>query len=242
MIVLVELGATERSPGRSPTKIYTPLKVISPVTQANNPGPSTSVLPRSTAEKTFVPKDPPAEEGVPDSVVRDDDSSVVVLHQTCEGMEHHVEQPLGAEQSENTQTQGCDTPPLPAMDLFPGEISQELLEGIVAAGSSHMMSSPFSRYILDRSHEEETTSPTHHTVELEPIAQANLTNTPTQNLVIDEEEMMPRVNPGRISITRNEILALPRALDRLPPSLLQGEDSEWDQPISLMVTNEPVGN
>ena len=98
MIVLVELGATERSPGRSPTKIYTPLEVISPAIQTNNPGPSTSVLPHSTAEKTLVPKDPPAEEGVPDSVVRDNDSSVVVLHQTCEGIEHHVEQPLGAEQ------------------------------------------------------------------------------------------------------------------------------------------------
>ena len=242
MIVLVELGATERSPGRSPTKIYTPLEVISPAIQTNNTGPSTSALPRSIAEKTLVPKDSPAGEGVPDSVVRDDDSSVVVLHQTCEGIEHHVEQPLGAEQSKNTQTQGCDTPPPPAMDLFPGEISQELLEGIMAAGSSHMMSSPSSRYILDRSHEEETTSPTHHTAEPEPIAQANLTNTPTQNLVIDEGEMMPQVNPGRISITRNEILALSRVLDRLPPALLHGEETEWDQPISLMVTNEPVGN
>ena len=153
MIVLVELGATARSPGRSTTKIYTPLEVISPAIQTNNRGPSTSVLPRSTAEKFLVPKDSPAGEWVPDSVVRDDDSSVVVLHQICEGIELHVEQPFGAEQSENTQTQGCDTPPPPAMDLFPREISQELLEGIMAAGSSHMMSSPFSRYILDRSHE-----------------------------------------------------------------------------------------
>ena len=59
--------------------------------------------------------------------------------------------------------------------------------------------------------------------------------------MIDEEEMMPQVNPGRISITRN-ILVLSRVLDRLPPALLHGEETEWDQPISLMVTNEPVGN
>ena len=128
------------------------------------------------------------------------------------------------------------------MDLFPGEISQELLEGIMAVGGSHMMSSPSSRNILDRSHEEETTSPQHHTVEPEPVAQDNLTNTPTQNFVIDEDGRSPRVNPGRISITRNEIVALSTVLDRLPPTLLQGKRTEWDQPISLMVTNESGGD
>ena len=163
LIVLVELGATERSLGRSPTKIYTPLEVISPVVHTNNPGPSASALPHFTAEKSLIPKAPPPEDRVSDADIRDDDSSVIVLHQTCEGIEHHVEQPPSAAHTENTQAQTCDIPPPPpAMDLFPGEIFQELLEGIMAVGSSHMMSSPFSRYILDRSHEEETASPQHH--------------------------------------------------------------------------------
>ena len=104
-----------------------------------------------------------------------------------------------------------------------------------------MISSPFSRYILDRSHEEEITSPQNHPVEPELVTQANLTNTPTQNLVIDEEERSPPVNPGINSITRSDILTLSRVLDRLPPALWQGEGTEWDQPISLMVTDEPGG-
>ena len=104
------------------------------------------------------------------------------------------------------------------------------------------MSSPFSRYILDRSHEEEITSPQGHLVEPELVTQANLTKTPTQILVIDEKGRPPQVNPGRISITRSEKLTLSRVLDQLPPGLLQGEGVEWDQPISVMVTNVPEGD
>ena len=240
-IVLVELEATERSPGMSPTKIYSPLEVVYPAHDTSNPGPSTSVLPHTNAEKFLIPKTSPAEDRDSNAFLQDNDSSVIVLKQTCEGIEHHIEHPPCTAQTEDTQDETCETPP-PTMHLLPGDMSQELLEGIIAAGSSHVMSSPFSRYILHRSHEEEITSPQSHLVEPELVTQANLTKTPTQILVIDEEGRPPEVNPGRISITRSEKLTLSRVLDQLPPGLLQGEGVEWDQPISVMVTNVPEGD
>ena len=128
-IVLVELGATERSPGRSPTKIYSPLEVVypaqvisNPAQGTSNPGPSTSVLPHTNAEKFLIPKTSPAEDRDSNAFLRDDDSSVIVLKQTCERIEHHIEHPPCTAQTEDTQDQTCDTPP-PTMDLLPGDMS-----------------------------------------------------------------------------------------------------------------------
>ena len=108
-IVSVELGATETSPGRSPTKVYTPLEVVSLEPQTSIPGPSTSDLPRSSEEKILVPKTAFGEGAGICPTIPHDDSSVIALHQSCEGTELFVEQPPEVTQPDLHQTQACKT-------------------------------------------------------------------------------------------------------------------------------------
>ena len=100
---------------------------------------------------------------------------------------------------------------------------------------------PFSRYILDRSHDDEVVSPQYDTVETGAADQVNFSNTSNQNLVIDEEIGPLLENPGRISFTRNEVLTSTRFLDRIPSTSLQRGGTEWNQPIPIMITEKPVG-
>ena len=73
------------------------------------------------------------------------------------------------------------------------------------------------------------------------VSEDYFANTPIQNLAVDEGVDPLGENPGRNSIIRNEILTLTRVLDRLPPSSLQNEGTEWDHLIPLAIAEDPVG-
>ena len=220
--------------------MYTPLEVVSPVPQTSNPGSSTSDPPPSNEEKILVSKTPIGEGAGVCPSIPDDDSSVIVLHQSCEGIEQFVEQLPEVTQPDLHQTQACETTPT-TMNTLQEEKSQELLEGIMAAEGSRMLSSPVSRYILDRSHDDEVVSPQYDTVETGAADLVNFSITSNQNLVIDEEMSPLYENPGRINFTRNEILTSTRVLDRIPSTSLQSGGTEWNQPIPIMITEKPVG-
>ena len=76
--------------------------MVYPAFDTSNPGPSTSTLPHSNAEKVLIPKAAPTEDREFNASIADDDSSVIVLQQTCEGIEHHIEHLQSTGQAENT--------------------------------------------------------------------------------------------------------------------------------------------
>ena len=214
--VLVERGATEKSPACSPTKIYTPLVVASPTTTAE-PARRTDSVPveviiidSSTVVSATEEVDPasPAIDIITESPATPDNPVTPILTGiTMMSVDAPSNEPSGTHQ-ENPASLTNLQMPSPRLTQFlrisQQDTSPELTPNVVKLGT---------------------------TIEEEDF-NMQTDDIPTVNYTIEQ----PGPNVPNISITRKEILALTNVLGRIPPSFLESTELETGPgfPISMV--------
>ena len=261
MFVSVELGATEKSPGRSPTKVYAPLEVIPP---------SQSVIPNPAANPDHI-----SVITIGSSTVVTDNEAIglidppgAITTETAENISPtdgiiHDSAPISPDLRELVTDPGeletskeKDTPHLASihenlvapllsgintmnMDTSP-EMVIEANAGTGMPFTNHQAStSRFTQFLLP--------SPTTPVGRPDPDPEEHSVPPKEDDNIVGEvlsdgetgEIQGPNIQS--VSITRNELIAIANVLEKIPQSYITGTETEVNPDISLTVIEDPPG-
>ena len=260
LFVLVELGATEKSPGRSPTKIYTPLEVIPPG-QPTVPSPTANpehisviTIGSSTiaSDSAAVESEEPQGETVVDTVEDTIDPDGIV-HSPAQVNFDLLDSTINPEDLETSKEE--DTPHLASihenlvepllsgvnaltMDTSPEVITAPNVGTSVPLPKQQASTSLFTQFLLP--------SPTARVeqLDLDPEkhnSSLNKSNDKADEVPTDfETTEVHRPNVQSVNITRNELVAITNVIEKLPQSYIGGTETENDQGISFSVVEDTL--
>ena len=239
--VLVELGATEKSPVRSSTRIYTPLVVASPTTTADfaqATGPAQVTDSAQAANSAQVPNSTQAADCGQVEVITIDSSTIASATEEID-----PDSPVIGILAESPATPDNPVTPiltgitLMSMDV-PTSTDPGIPSGDLILPSDLQIPSPRLTQFLLLS--QQGASPQRSEKAIDPptnLEDFNITmdTSPPVSYAVDQ----PGPSFPNISKTRNEILALSNVLGRIPPSFLEGTDLRTGPEFSVSVIENP---
>ena len=260
LFVLVELGATEKSPGRSTTKIYTPLEVIPP---GQSTVPSPIANPEHISDITIgsftIASDSAAVEleELQGETVIDTAEDIVdpdgIVHSPAQVNFDLLDSTINPEELETSKEE--DTPHLASihenlvepllsgvnamtMDTSPEAITDPNVGASVPLPKQQASTSLFTQFLLP--------SPTAQVEQLglDPAkhnASLNKSNDKADEVPTDSETTeVHRSNVQSVNITRNELVAITNVIEKLPQSYIGGTETENNQGISFSVVEDTL--
>ena len=260
LFVLVELGASEKSPGRSPTKIYTPLEVIPPG-QSTVPNPianpehiSVITIGSSTiaSDNAAAELEEPQGETVVDTAedIVDPDG---IVHSPAHVNVDLLDSTINPEELETSKEENI--PHLASihenlvalllsgvnamtMDTSPEVITDPNVGASVPLPKQQASTSLFTQFLLPS-----PTAQVEH-LDLDPAkhnASLNKSNNKADEVPTDSETTeVHRSNVQSVNITRNELVAITNVIEKLPQSYIGGTETEDNQGISFSVVEDTL--
>ena len=224
--VLVELGATNKSPARSPTKIYTPLRVVSP----SHSEPSVYSIP--------APTDLSLNQARESTEQLFNESGDLTIDTTAdEEMESHaslLNLMQLVERDQSTET------PLIANDDSPIDVAVQEDNENDAPLIASTFSPRYSQFLTPELPAAASQPGTPPEVQAQTLG-GDPKPTPPRQISNEEFEEMPSSSGLSINLTQNEVAMLRNVLDRIPQSLLVRERNEPNPEFSVsVVANPPV--
>ena len=244
--VSVEFGSTQKSPARSPTKVYIPLEVAA-IESENPPQPVQSTSENTPVLTSQSAADPPGfVQPLEQSTTRNDD-----------GIEQVIVDNLDASLSpkvlviqETTETDKGDSPQNPACDVSPllpnlssMAVNDPFLQDVTEAAealNSYQTTSPRFSSFLKRAEETDHAPGTSQMIGCGvPLSESTPENPLRDILVRDDIQGLSSDDPPKMVITRREVLAVTSILGRIPQTVLNDPDPASTNDFTFSVIEDP---
>ena len=221
--VLVELGLTQTSPGRSPTKIYHPLQVVSPDDQQQTDCPETPDLAQLQIDEAKI-------------------ASAIEVHEiTAQGTEVTLPTVNEPPFSATFSVRQIINPGVTDLDLTPTLFNQDAVTEEIVPSSSKIPSPQFSQF-LSYSRNQALDPPSPRVVGLDAPEQGQMGIPSNENLENPSANLYANTEPSGLSVTRQEVMLLSTMLGRIPRSFLAGGDEQGTSlPLSIVESPSNFG-